>query len=120
MVFRNQRKLYYKNNEYWRLAKTCLFGQSPQTVGKIKYICASHDTKHGKPLKEQELIEVELILDNGIEELKETGTERWRSPNIGATNKINFNSLPGGYRNDCSDFYNINNTAHYCFLNEIS
>lgn len=51
------------------LAKECLFGQAPQTVGKIKYICASRYAKHGKPLSEQELIEVELTLDNGIEDL---------------------------------------------------
>jgi len=51
------------------LARECLFGQSPHTVGKIKYICASQHAKHGKPLKEQEMIEVELTLDNGIEDL---------------------------------------------------
>jgi hypothetical protein len=51
------------------LAKQCLFGQSPQSVGKIKYICASQHAKHGKPLNEQEMIEVELTLDNGIDDL---------------------------------------------------
>ena len=51
------------------LAKVCLFGQVPQTVGKIKYICASRQAKHGKPLSEQELVEVELTFDNGIEDL---------------------------------------------------
>lgn len=51
------------------LAKTCLFGQVPQTIGKIKYICASQQAKHGKPLCEQELIEVELTIDNSIEDL---------------------------------------------------
>jgi len=51
------------------LARTCLFGQSPQTVGKIKYICASQRAKHGKALKEQEMLEVELTLDNGIDDL---------------------------------------------------
>jgi len=51
------------------LAKSCLFGQTPQVVGKIKYICASQHAKHGKPLCEQELIQVELTLDNGIEDL---------------------------------------------------
>ena len=51
------------------LAKVCLFGQVPQTVGKIRYICASRQAKHGKPLSEQELVEVELTFDNGIEDL---------------------------------------------------
>lgn len=51
------------------LAKACLFGQSPQAVGKIKYICASQSAKHGKRLCEQDLIEVELTFDNGTEDL---------------------------------------------------
>lgn len=51
------------------LAKQCLFGQAPQVIGKIKYICASKRARHGKPLSEQELIEVELTLDGGIEDL---------------------------------------------------
>jgi hypothetical protein len=51
------------------LAKSCLFGEVPQTVGKIKYLCASQKAKHGKPLNEQELVEVELTLDNSIEDL---------------------------------------------------
>jgi len=63
------------------LAKQCLFGQVPQTVGKIKYICASSKAKHGKPLSEQELMEVELTLDAGIEDLnvvKESGPKALR------------------------------------------
>jgi hypothetical protein len=51
------------------LAKQCLFGQAPQVVGKIKYICASRKARHGKPLSEQEMLEVELTLDGGIEDL---------------------------------------------------
>lgn len=51
------------------LAKQCLFGQASQVVGKIKYICASRRAKHGKPLREQEMVEVELTLDGGIEDL---------------------------------------------------
>ena len=51
------------------LAKQCLFGQVPQLVGKIKCICASKRAKHGKALSEQEMLEVELTLDGGIEDL---------------------------------------------------
>lgn len=63
------------------LAKSCLFGQAPQTVGKIKFICASRQAKHGKPLSEQELVEVELTFDNGIEDLnvlKDSGPKALR------------------------------------------
>jgi Protein of unknown function (DUF1670) len=51
------------------LAKQCLYGQVPQGVGKVKYICASKKAKHGKPLREQEMLEVELTLDGGIDDL---------------------------------------------------
>jgi biotin operon repressor len=51
------------------LAKDCLFGTVPQTLGKIKYLVASKKAKHGKPLREQDFIEVELTLDNGVEDL---------------------------------------------------
>ncbi len=63
------------------LAKQCLFGRSPQVVGKIKYICASQHAKHGKSLSEQEMIEVELTLDNGVEDLnvlRESGPKALR------------------------------------------
>jgi biotin operon repressor len=52
------------------LAKSCLLGEVPGSVGKIKYICASRNARHGRPLSEQELVEVELTLDNGIEDLQ--------------------------------------------------
>ena len=51
------------------LAKQCLFGQIPEVVGKIKCICASKKAKHGKPLSEQEMVQVALTLDGGIEDL---------------------------------------------------
>jgi len=63
------------------LAKSCLFGKIPEKTGKIKYLCASKKAKHGKPLKEQDLIEVELTYDGGIEDLnvlKETGPKSLR------------------------------------------
>jgi len=51
------------------LAKNCLFGEVPKTVGKQKFVCASKRAKHGRSLRDQELIEVELTLDGGIEDL---------------------------------------------------
>jgi len=58
-----------ESNGVLELAKTCLFGELPKTVGKIKYLCASRKAKHGKPLSEQDKVEVILTLDNGIEDL---------------------------------------------------
>jgi len=51
------------------LAKSCLFGEVPQTLGKLRYLCASKRARHGKPLGEQEMVRVELTLDGGIEDL---------------------------------------------------
>jgi hypothetical protein len=51
------------------LAKDCLFGELPKTLGKVKILCASVKARHGKPLGEQEMIRVELTLDKGIEDL---------------------------------------------------
>jgi len=51
------------------LAKECLFGDLPQTVGKQKFICASIKAKHGRSLKDQEKVIVELTLDGGLEDL---------------------------------------------------
>jgi len=51
------------------LAKRCLFGELPKTLGRLKYLCASKKAKHGKSLSEQEMIRVTLTLDAGIEDL---------------------------------------------------
>jgi hypothetical protein len=51
------------------LAKRCLFGEIPQTLGRIRFLCASRKAKHGKPLGEQDMVRVTLTLDNGIEDL---------------------------------------------------
>jgi DNA-binding CsgD family transcriptional regulator len=51
------------------LAKDCLFGEVPKTLGKVKVLCASLSAKHGKPLGEQEMVRVELTLDGGVEDL---------------------------------------------------
>ena len=51
------------------LAKSCLFGEVPQTLGKLKFLCASKKACHGKPLGEQDMVRVELTLDDGIEDL---------------------------------------------------
>ncbi|MFZ4671967.1 MAG: fibrobacter succinogenes major paralogous domain-containing protein [Flavobacterium sp.] len=54
----------------------------------------------------------------------QVGTGLWESPNTGATNDGGFNALPGGYRSNQGDFYNINNefwislnTIPYAFRN---
>jgi len=52
------------------LAKVCLFGKLPHTLGRLKYLCASKKAKHGKPLSEQDMVRVTLTLDNGIEDLE--------------------------------------------------
>jgi biotin operon repressor len=52
------------------LAKSCLFGETPKVLGKQRFLCASKKAKHGRALKEQEIIEVELTLDGGIEDLE--------------------------------------------------
>lgn len=51
------------------LAKRCLFGEIPQTLGRLRFLCASRKAKHGKPLGEQDMVRVTLTLDNGIEDL---------------------------------------------------
>jgi hypothetical protein len=51
------------------LAKRCLFGELPKTLGRIRFLCASRRAKHGKPLGEQDMIRVTLTIDNGIEDL---------------------------------------------------
>ena len=51
------------------LAKSCLFGDVPKVMGKQQFLCATKKAKHGRALKEQEMIKVELTLDNGIEDI---------------------------------------------------
>lgn len=49
-------------------------------------------------------------LDSAGGNLKETGTNYWKSPNTGATNKYGFTALPGGSREpvlSSGAFYNI-------------
>ena len=63
------------------LAKGCLFGTVPKTLGKVKILCASLQAKHGKPLSDQDMVAVELTLDNGIEDLnvlKDSGVKALR------------------------------------------
>ena len=50
-------------------AKEYLFSSLPETVGKIRFICASVNAKHGKPLSEQDKARVDLTLDGGLEDL---------------------------------------------------
>ena len=52
------------------LAKRCLFGEFPKTLGKLKFLCASRKAKHGRALNEQDMVRVVLTLDGGIEDLE--------------------------------------------------
>lgn len=58
-----------ESNGILELAKRCLFGEIPKTLGKMRFLCASKAAKHGKPLSEQDMVRVTLTLDNGIEDL---------------------------------------------------
>ena len=51
-------------------------------------------------------------------ELKSTGTTYWNSPNIGATDQFNFNSLPGGGGYDGGNFDSINVYSYYWAITE--
>lgn len=67
------------------LARRCLFGEVPQTLGKLRFLCASVKAKHGKPLCQQEMVRVELTLDGGIEDLdvlRRQGTQALRQLKI--------------------------------------
>lgn len=56
-------------------AKTHLFSSLPTTIGKVQFICASLNAKHGKALSEQEKVTVSLTLDGGIEDLEIARTQ---------------------------------------------
>ena len=67
------------------LAKVCLFGRLPHTLGRLKFLCASKKAKHGKPLSEQEMVRVTLTMDDGVEDLevlKEQGPQALRQKKI--------------------------------------
>jgi len=67
------------------LAERCLFGETPSSLGQIRFICASLKAKHGKSLKDQDLLEVSLNLDNGVDDLnvlKDQGPEALRQLKI--------------------------------------
>ena len=51
------------------LAKSCLFGEIPSTLGKLRFLCASRKARHGKPLANQDMVRVELTLDLGTDDL---------------------------------------------------
>ncbi len=67
------------------LAQRCLFGEVPSAVGVIRFICASEQAKHGKPLKDLDLLEVSITLDNGVDDLnvlRDQGSEALRQLKI--------------------------------------
>jgi len=45
--------------------------------------------------------------------MKEVGTAHWLSPNTGATNSSGFTALPGGYRDDYGNFYDLSTAAFF-------
>jgi uncharacterized protein (TIGR02145 family) len=45
--------------------------------------------------------------------LKETGTDHWESPNVGATNESGFTALPGGRRDFNGSFYFIRLNGYF-------
>jgi len=51
------------------VAKQTLFGAAPEGVGQVHFLCASRTAKHGRPLGDQDKVQVTLSLDRGIEDL---------------------------------------------------
>ncbi len=51
------------------LARECLFGEIPQTPGKLLFWCASRRARHGLPLSEQEKKRVVLTLVDGSDDM---------------------------------------------------
>jgi len=45
--------------------------------------------------------------------LKETGTEHWFEPNVGATNEFGFTALPGGYRSNTDGVFHEQGEVSY-------
>ncbi|MBN1482118.1 hypothetical protein EH223_07660 [candidate division KSB1 bacterium] len=62
-------------------------------------------------------IEAEVVTGGrGTDEggkLKETGTEQWKYPNLGATNETGFSARPSGIRFDNGSFYGMNSYAGF-------
>jgi len=52
--------------------------------------------------------------------MKTTGTTHWESPNSGATNKIGFSGLPGGYRSFNGTFYDVGSFGYWWSSTEYS
>ena len=88
---------------FLELAKSCLFGEVPQTLGKMKYLCASVNAKHGKRLSEQEMVRVELLLDGGIEYLDVLRTQGSRASSA-KDSALDGGSIPPGRGADSGRF----------------
>ena len=74
-IFVNSLRIEYElspaaSQSILELAKRCLYGDIPTTVGRQKFICAAVTACHGRPLGEQEKLTVELTLDQGVEDLE--------------------------------------------------
>ncbi|MBN2858121.1 MAG: fibrobacter succinogenes major paralogous domain-containing protein [Candidatus Delongbacteria bacterium] len=51
--------------------------------------------------------------DSAGVKLKETGFDHWSYPNEGAANETGFTALPGGWRINMGNFYNINTEGYW-------
>lgn len=60
--------------------------------------------------------EIDEMGPRGHEEggkLKESGTDHWQSPNLGASNESGFSALPSGRRDENGNFLEINNSVFW-------
>ncbi len=53
------------------------------------------------------------IDSSAVGKLKETGTSHWLSPNTGATNSSGFTALPGGYRYQNGQYFNLGQWGYW-------
>jgi uncharacterized protein (TIGR02145 family) len=47
------------------------------------------------------------------DKMKETGATHWLNPNDGVTNESGFSALPGGFRNNLGDFWDLGTHANF-------
>ena len=75
------------------------------------------------PTKEEWVKFVEYLGGEPVagDKLKEAGTTHWKMASKSAASEINFNALPGGYRNENGEFYALGqNGSYWCSTSEDS